>query len=284
MSRIAFFVCVLCLSAGCEFLKPVTEPSPPPVEGIHYTAIGASDAIGYGASIPCLPFSPCPDGTGYVQTIARRLQGDGTALTLMNLGIPGAVLGPETVTLGKSYGRDIFGNFLDQEVPFVPRTTTVVTIFAGGNDVNTVAGALAAGLGGANLHGFIQTQTQKFARDLGLMLDGVRDRAPNTRIVIINLPNFAAMPYASGLSLIEKQYLQQISVACSAQINALASQNVLVVDLMCDAGMYSAGMYSPDGFHPNDAGYARLADLSFAATSTGNAPLPRATCAQMTLF
>ncbi len=284
MSRIAPLVCLLWLSAGCEFLKPVTDPSPTPEPGIHYTAIGASDAIGYGGSIPCLPFSPCPTGTGYVQRIARSLQSDGSPVTLMNLGLPGAVLGPDTVALAASYGRDVFGDFLEREVPFVPRSTTVVTIFAGGNDVNTVGGALAAGLGGANPNAFIQTHTQNFARDLGLMIDGVRDRAPDARIVILNLPNFAAMPYAGGLSLTEKRYLQQISVAFSAQINALTARNVLVIDLMCDAAMYNGGLYSSDGFHPNDAGYARLAELTFSPAATGAAPAPRATCGQMTLF
>ena len=78
--------------------------------------------------------------------------------------------------------------------------------------------------------------------------------------------------------------MQQIAVAFSAQINLLTAQNVLVVDLMCDAPMYQASMFSSDGFHPNDAGYARLAELTFGAASTGTAPAPRATCSQMTLY
>jgi lysophospholipase L1-like esterase len=251
---------------------------------VHYTAIGASDAIGYGASIPCLPFSPCPTGTGYVQTIARQLQGGGETVTLMNLGIPGAVLGPDTQALGNSMGRDIFGNFLEREVPFVPRETTVVTVFAGGNDVNTVGAALDAGKGGTNPTAYVQTQTQAFSRDLQLLVTGIRDRAPQARLVIINLPNMAALPYASGYTLAQKKGLQQIAVAFSAQVNALAVQSVIVIDLMCDAQMYQAGMYSSDGFHPNDTGYARLAALTLAAAKNGTATPPKASCSQMTVF
>src|SRR5262249_19647915 len=73
-----------------------TQPQPPPQTNVvSYTAIGASDAIGVGASHECFPFSPCPDGTGYVQVTTKRLQAAGKTVTLLNLGIPGAVLGPD---------------------------------------------------------------------------------------------------------------------------------------------------------------------------------------------
>ena len=39
---------------------------------------------------------------------------------LMNLGLPGAVLGPETQQLGAAVGMDIFGNFLERVVPSCP--------------------------------------------------------------------------------------------------------------------------------------------------------------------
>lgn len=283
---IGVVVLLLCVFASaCEATKSPNEPSPPPAANeVHYTAIGASDAIGYGASIPCLPFASCPSGTGYVQTIARQFQSSGKVVTLMNLGIPGAVLGPDIQALGASIGRDIFGNFLNQEVPFVPRDSTVITVFAGGNDVNTVGAAIEAGKAGSNVHAFIQAQTQNFARDLQLMLTGIRDRAPQARIVVLNLPNMAGIPYASGYSLDKKRALQQIAVAFSAQINALTAQNALVVDLMCDATIYQANLYSSDGFHPNDAGYARLAAVTYAVASTGTGTPPRLSCAQMTLF
>ena len=92
------------------------------------------------------------------------------------------------------------------------------------------------------------------------------------------------LPYAAGNSLNEKRWLQQISVGFSAQVNALRSQGALVIDLMCDGAFYQPGMYSGDGFHPNDAGYARLADLVYGAASTGSATPPRSSCPQMSLF
>jgi lysophospholipase L1-like esterase len=268
--------------SSCTTSKGPTEPTDPNV--VLYTAIGASDTTGFGSSIPCLPLTSCPQGTGYVQTIERRLKSAGKTVTLLNIGIPGAVLGPEIQALGNSLGREILANILEREVPFVQRNATLVTVFAGGNDANTVGAALQDGRGGLDPAGYLQTQIGNFGRDLRTLVTGVRERAPDARVIILNLPNLAALPYSAGLTLNEKRWLQQISVGFSAQINALGSQGALVIDLMCDATFYGAGMYSGDGFHPNDAGYSRMADLILAANTAGAVTPPRASCAQMTIF
>jgi lysophospholipase L1-like esterase len=269
--------------AACEKEKSPTTPSPAG-NVVNYTVIGASDAIGYGSSSICLPLIPCPNGNGYVQIMARRFTAEGKTLTLTNLGLPGAVLGPSIEAIGDGLGRDIIGNFLEREMPFVARDSTLVTVFAGANDANTIGAALQAGLGGTNPNGYVATQVQNFGRDMRALLTGIRERTAIARIVIINLPNMAALPYASGLSLTEKRFLQAISVGFSGEINALTSQGALIIDLMCEASMYQPGVYSGDGFHPNDTGYARLADLVYPAASTGTAAAPRATCSQMSLF
>jgi lysophospholipase L1-like esterase len=272
--------------SGCDLLKhSPNEPSEnQPKNNVSYTAIGASDAIGFGSSIVCLPFTDCPAGMGYVPVIVRKFLDAGKVVSHLNLGIPGAVLGPDVQNIGNALGRDIFANFLDRELPFVPRDTTAVTIFAGGNDVNTVGAAIEAGMAGSDPAGYVLTQTQNFGRDMRTLVDGIRSRAPEARIVILNLPNLAAMPYANGYTITQKRWLQQIAVGFSAQINALASGNVFVVDLMCDNGFYSSSIFSSDGFHPNDTGYARIADRLFPVLNTGSATSPLASCSQMTIF
>ena len=47
-------------------------PIPQPNTAIYYTAIGASDAIGFGASASCLPYTDCRTDRGYVQVAARE--------------------------------------------------------------------------------------------------------------------------------------------------------------------------------------------------------------------
>jgi lysophospholipase L1-like esterase len=260
-----------------------TSPSPQP-NNVSYTAVGASDAIAIGASHECFPFAACPDGTGYVQVTQRRLEASGKKVTLLNLGIPGAVLGPDLEAIGNSLGRGIPGNFLEREMPFVARDSTLVTIFAGGNDVNTVAAALDAGMGGSDPVAYANTLSNGFGRDLNSLVSGIKGRAANARIIVLNLPNMAALPYMGGRTLTQRQVVQAVAVSFSAKANALTSQGVIVLDLMCDPRSYIAGNYSSDGFHPNDAGYAFIADLVFNAATTGSASAPRSSCAQMAQF
>jgi lysophospholipase L1-like esterase len=270
--------------AACNSKSP-TEPSPEPQPNVvSYTAVGASDAIAIGASHECFPFAACPDGTGYVQVTKRRLEAAGKTVTLLNLGIPGSVLGPDIEAIGNSLGRGIPGNFLEREMPFVARDSTLVTIFAGGNDANTIAAALEAGMGGNDPVSYANTLSSGFGRDLNALVSGVKSRAPSARIVLLNLPNLAGLPYMAGRTLPQKQGMQAIAVSLSAKANALVSQGVLVIDLMCDPRAYIAGNYSSDGFHPNDAGYAFIADLVYTAAASGTASPPRSACAQMSLF
>ena len=261
---------------GCD--RSTAPTGPGPVAGAaNYSAVGASDALGYGGSAPCLPFTQCPDGTGYVQIVARRLRAANAGLTFLNLGFPGAVLSREIMAIGNGLGLDIRANFVDGELPFIDRQATLVTVFAGGNDVNTIGAALRP-LAGGNRAAFAQTQIQNFGRDFAAFITGIAERAPNAQIVVLNLPNLARAPYAAGYTAEERDWLRQLSVGFSAGMNATRSTRVRVVDLMCHAPMYQASIYSGDGFHPNDSGYALMADLVTAAMAQAPAP-PSPSCA-----
>ena len=280
-------ILVLALLAGC---KKTTEdeggggPGPSP-QGARYTALGASDAIGVGGSVPCLPFTDCPGGTGYVPRVLRWLREDVASTQLTNIGLPGAVLSPDVQDIGNSVGIGINNNFLQHEAPFVPSSTTVVTIFAGGNDANTLATAIDRGAAGSTApNAYIDAQVAAFADEMRELVSIVRGRAPSARIVVLNLPNFAGVPFAVGRPTRDRQWLQRLSVGFTVQgINTLIGQNVTVVDLLCNPRSYQGSTYSSDGFHPNDAGYAYIGDEVIKALAAGSAPPPAASCPQMTL-
>src|SRR6185295_6087520 len=146
-------VCLLSVASCDKFglgdVKNPTAPGPPSAgSAVIYTAIGASDANGVGSSMPCVPLDHTCPGMGYVHVTARQLTAQGFSVSLTNLGLPTAVIGRDFETLGQQFNRTIIGNFIDQEMPFIPRNTTVVTIFAGGNEVNAITAALGAGVGG----------------------------------------------------------------------------------------------------------------------------------------
>jgi lysophospholipase L1-like esterase len=267
-----------------------TAPSPSPADGpIFYTAIGASDGIGFGSSSPCIPFSDCPDGAGYVQILRRRLRdgSGGRTVEHRNLSIPGAVLSKAIEDLARDIGQpisELAGNFIDRQSPFVPTNTTHVTIFAGGNDANVIGRAALAGRGGSNLNGYIDAQVAQWGTDLEDLIARIRSRAPNARIVALNMINLAGAPYIASRPTSERAIMQRIAVGLSDRVNALTGRSVLVVDLMCDSRLYLPQNYSSDGFHPGDGGYTIFADDAFPALRDGTASQPNTGCAQRRLI
>lgn len=287
---LAVTVIGLLAAAACNSSSdsPDSPTGPSPATGpISYTAIGASDGIGFGSSSVCLPFVDCPDGRGYVQILRRDLVATGRTVTHRNLSLPGAVLSRAVEDLARDIGRpisDLAGNFIERQSPFVPTDTTHLTIFAGGNDANVIAQAARAGRGGADVNAYVDAQVLRWGTDLADLISRVRSRAPTARIVVLNLINLAGAPYLSGNPTSEKSLMQRVAVGLSDRANALTAQGVLVVDLMCDARLYQTSNYASDGFHPGDGGYQIFAQLTLPALRDGTNTPPNTNCAQRRLI
>ena len=289
--RICVVAAAVSAATGCNKLglgggASPTAPSGPPAAGstIFYTSVGASDAAGVGSSAECVPFIDCPNGMGYVPVTVRSLKAQGFTVTNLNLGFPTAVIGRDFQTLGQQYGRTILANFIDSEMSFVQTNATVVTIFAGVNEVNVSTAALGGGAGGSDPNAFIDAQVKAFGADYTTLLAGIRARAGSPRIVILNVPNAAGLPFLAGASLAQRQAAQRAAVGMSkAVVNPLVSASVTVIDLLCDARSYVASNYAADGLHPNDAGYAFIAADVVRAITTGSYPAPQSSCGGMTI-
>jgi lysophospholipase L1-like esterase len=288
--RIGLVAAMLVATTGCNKLGlgngSPTAPSGPPVAGstITYTAIGASDANGVGSSLPCVPFDQGCNGMGYVYVAARQMRTQGFAVSLMNLGIATAVIGRDFQTLGQQYNHTIAANFIEQELPFVSASTTLLTIFSGVNEVNTITAALGGGAGGTDPNGYIDNQVRAYGADYTTLVAGIRAKAASTRIVILNVPNPAGLPYLAGASLAQRQAAQRAAVGMTRTVvNPLAAQGVSVIDLMCDSRSYLGSNYSSDGLHPNDAGYAFMAAEVVRAATSASYPAPQSSCAGMTI-
>jgi len=263
--------------------SPTGPSGPPPTSTpIVYFPVGASDVLGIGSSTPCFIFEDC-NGTGYVWVAARQLRSRGYTVDVNSLGIPAAVISRQFEELGIQNGRTIGGNLIDRQMPFVRQSATLVTIFTGANDVNTILAALGNGAGGSDPAGYIDQKVAGFASDYVTLLDGIRSRGQSARIIVLNVPNLGALPYLAGASLSQKQAAQRAAVRMTTMaINTL--QGVTVIDLMCDARFYQPSSLSSDGFHPNDSGYAILGDEVVRALTSSSYPAPRSSCSQMTMF
>ncbi len=279
---LALVVSLLATACGSSGGSSPTPTSPTPTSTtVRYAALGASDANGFGSSVPCTPFTVCENGTGYVPNLARLLRAS-RQVTLVNLGIPAAVLSPAMFTLGRQYGRDIPANFVDSELPFVPADSTLITVLGGPNDVNALGDAALKGAGGNDVKGYLDAQIRVFGGDYDRLVQGLRSRAPNAQIILINVPNMAALPYSAGYALQARQGLQYISTGFTREINRQASSRVVVLDAMCDANTYVGSSFSSDGFHPNDSGYTYLAQRLLAVVNSGSSSTATS-CGQMTV-
>jgi lysophospholipase L1-like esterase len=204
-------------------------------------------------------------------------------VTVTSLGIPTAVISRAFQDLGTQNGRTIAGNLIDQEMPFVAKDSTVVTLFAGPNDVNVITAALGNGAGGSSPIAYIDQKISAFKNEYATLVSGIRARAPAAQIIALNVPNIAAIPFLASATLAQKQAAQRVSVGITTGVINVAA-NTKVIDLMCDPRFYQAATYSADGFHPSDAGYAILGAEIVRAVTTSSYPAPRSSCAQMTSF
>ena len=276
---------VAALSVACGSGNETTGPSPLPAPNstIVYTALGASDVLGIGGSVACAPWDDCAGGRGYVQVAGRELRSRGFTVNVHPLGVPGAVLSRRILVLGQRYRSDLLTNIMEQEVPFILPTTTLVTIFAGGNDVNALTSAIGGGAAGADRNGFINSQIAAFGQDFAALIAAIRQRVPSARIVVLNLPNQGGMPYLTNAARDHRLAAQMLSVGFTRDVlNPLVASDITVIDLMCDARAYQVSTYSADGFHPSDTGYAWLAAEVVSAATTAYRR-PSTSCAQMSI-
>jgi lysophospholipase L1-like esterase len=269
----------------------------------NYAAVGASEAVGIGASVPCgvirslLP--GCPGGTSYAPILSRNKYDWLGFLYLRDLGISGAVISPTIQTLLNQTGTAPYdtctqrtGNdrvlfsLLGDEVSRIPGRTDQITFFAGPNDAVGLVNALGCGAGGtdaASQTAFVQKYVLQFQADLIVLAAGLRAKAPTAVIAAANVPDLSRLPFAAPYSQAAKAALQAFSLGFDGSIDALAMSGIRVVDLLCDppgTGAYDPTNFSADGFHPNNKGYAALAQR-FQAVLTATAPsTPQPSCSQ----
>jgi acyl-CoA thioesterase I len=218
--------------AGCGAATAATTPrathTPTPLPAVRYVALGASDAVGYGADHP--------NTEGYVPLLIARLPHGSSAL---NLGILG-----HTVNLA-----------LQDELPeAIAAKPTLVTVWLVGNDFrNCVALAdyradfttlLMALRAKTSAHIFVANLPDVAA--LPVFQNGATQAGAC----------WHGMD-AAGIRAAEAQWNAAIA-------SVVASQGAYLVDFFhSDLSAHPEYIFR-DGFHPSTAGYADLASIFWA--------------------
>src|SRR4029079_18777993 len=137
---------------------------------------------------------------------------------------------------------------------------------AGVNEIDVITAALGGGAGGTNPAAFIDGQANSWVNDFATLVNGVRSRVPQARIIALNVPNVGALPAEARDSIDQKRAAQRAAVRMTAAVNGTGG--ITVIDVRCAPRFYQPGSFSSDGLHPNDAGYAVLgAEVALAVTS-----------------
>jgi acyl-CoA thioesterase I len=201
-------------------MRPTARPHQGP---FVYVALGASDAVGVGGTLP---------ERGYVPLVAARVRGRLGEVALHNLGISGATL-PEIVRY---------------ELPRVAALRPhLVTLMAGGNDViQSVA-----------TDEFRDALRLTLDRLLRLTHRVVVATVPNISVLPIldTIPGLL-LPFGDVRGYVAGRCRELGRVVVEeASRRGAKLVHVTTSDVLADARLVAS-----DGFHPSDTGYRRLAD------------------------
>ena len=225
-------VLAACGGGSGETTPTAAAPSPTVKPSMVYVALGASDAVGVGATDP--------NRTAYIPLLISRLPPHAQAL---NLGVNG-------YTVHQALANEL--------PPALAAEPTLVTVWLVGNDFRQCTPLTSYQRDLDSLLGQLETRTraQVFvanAPDMSL-LPAIRDGSP------------ACLRGQSPARI--RAVVEQWNAAIGATV---AKRHEVLVDLFHSDLAAHPNYIASDGFHPSDAGYRRLADLFWAQITARHA-------------
>ena len=221
---------------GASSPLPVAATSAPQV----YVALGDSITHGW-------------DGSQYLTTQAYvNIVAASLGMTLVNLAIDGEQSGPPITSGGADSG------VLLDEVPQVPANASLVTVYTGIVDENQTA------IGNDNY----ATTAGYYAANVRAIVAGIRQRAPQARIVLIAPPDLMDRSPWYGVP-----NRSALATMVTAMKGALVATGLPVVDLECEPAMYDpANFLDGTNLHPLASGQAMIAADVLAQIAHPSAP------------
>lgn len=263
------------IAATSGFLAILRQGKRRPAGDPQYVAMGSSFAagIGLGPRAPGSPVACMRTLNGYPQQLARLLD-----LSLVDVSCSGATTGH--VLRGGQY-------FQRAQLDAIGRTTELVTITTGGNDIRYVgdlsflAARNAQSVSGWLMRGFWNGPLQpgqrdyaKVRRDLVAFVAELRRRAPDARVVVVTYPTI--LPPSGtcarlNINAEQAQDMRDVGEQLAAVTRAAASDSgAILVDMhrmgadhhACSATPWVNGWIEAQGtqFHPTLLGARATAE------------------------
>ncbi len=230
---LAALLCTACDKTAISAASNGTTVCQTPPNGsgpFTYVAIGASDAVGFGAQ--------CMNSQGYVPLLFMKMP-KGTHL--INLGIFG-----ETA-----------GGALSAELPAaIQAHPNIITIWLAANDLRSFERSGTPTLA-------------QYSQQLNTLLQSLRQQT-NAKVFVANLPQLIYLPAfqkgSTSLAVVQQQNTTwNNAIAAVVQQNKDYLVNLYAMDL----ANHQNYIFS-DGFHPSTLGYQALANLFWTAiTASG---------------
>lgn len=177
-------------------------------------------------------------GKGYVGDVTQLLRQNGVKVIQSNLGIDGLT------------SAGLLAELNQVSVQSLIQSADVILISIGGNDLND-----AAGLPKIHIHQINQAQSQ-FSSNLTAILSKIRQLNSKTTVALIGLYN----PYSNVAqtarqtdAIVQSWDLQEDTIAASFP-------KTVVVQTFDLFQLYPGKFLYVDHFHPNQAGYQRIAE------------------------
>jgi len=224
-SIITTLLALLLLLAGCSAPTTTTtadhscRPLPAGNGPLVYVAIGASDAVGYGAN--------CAVSDGYVPLLGQKMP---AGTKVVNLGIAG-------VTAGQA---------INDELPYaLAAKPNTITVWLAGNDFRAMDNG--------------DLTLAQYTQQLDTLLSKLHAALPHARIFVGNLPQLSQLPYfqhgKTPLTTIATENLQWNAAIATVT----TKDSAILVDLFhTDIASHAEYIFA-DGFHPSTLGYRQLA-------------------------
>jgi lysophospholipase L1-like esterase len=222
-----------------EAKEAVAETSTP---GHPYRIVALGDSLTKGVGDRT--------GKGYVGFLKDKLEANGQTVQVQNLGISGL----ESTELAGSLQS---GGF-EQSI----QTADLITISIGGNDITHSIGGVGQILSSGNIsEAEIRAAQETYTKNLQAILQTVRGQNPNAPILVLGLYN----PFEGVFE--DQSLIQRLLSEWNANLiqTAQALPNVKVIPTYDIFQWNVAKFLSVDHFHPNEAGYERMAERLFQA-------------------